>query len=168
MSDGVEYRPVVECPRYQVGSDGSVIGLSGRALRPCLDTYGYPQVLIYMGDGTRRTRKVHKLVIEAFIGPRPSPAHQVAHWDGDHLNNKPSNLRWATARENIADKIRHGRVSRTRGEINGQVKLTAKQVSDIRSRYWAGSVTQYQLAEEYGVRQPTISNIISRTTWSHV
>lgn len=151
-----------------VGANGVVIGPTGKRLKPCLDTYGYPQVGISLGSrGRRLTRKVHRLVLEAFVGPPPSPKHQAAHRDGDMLNNVVTNLRWATAKENIADKIRHGRVSRTSGEIDGMHKLTADQVREIRVRC-AGGANQHRLAEEYGVKQPTISNIITRTTWSHL
>lgn len=168
MSDKVEYRTVPSWPRYLAGSDGTVVGPSGRNLCPYRLPSGYLQVLVY-GDGTpRRTRRVHALICEAFHGPRPSSKHQVAHWDGDPSNNAASNLRWATAAENIGDKSRHGRVTRTSGEINGQVKLTATQVSEIRSRHWCQKVPQRALAAEYGVSQPTISNIITRKTWSHI
>jgi hypothetical protein len=34
--------------------------------------------------------------------------HQAAHGDGAGLNNRLANLRWATRRENEADKIKHG------------------------------------------------------------
>lgn len=163
----MEYRPVAESPRYRIGNDGSIIGPSGRTLRPGLDGYGYPQVLLYCTDGPRLVRKVHRLVAEAFIGPRPSDKHQIAHWDGNPENNAVTNLRWATAKENIGDKIRHGRVTRTSGEINGQVKLTAEKVREIRARYAAGA-NQYDLATEYGVKQPTISNIITGKTWGHL
>lgn len=163
----VEYRPVPSYPRYQAGADGSLIGPSGKILSGGLDTDGYRQVLIYRTGMSRVCRKIHGLICEAFHGPRPSPKHHAAHIDGDKLNNSASNLRWSTAKENIADKLTHGTVTRTLGEINGQAKLTAGQVSEIRSRYWCQQLTQRELAEEYGVKQPTISNIISRRTWSH-
>src|ERR1044072_1408501 len=52
-------------------------------------------------NGKRIWRAVHQLVCEASHGPKPSPAHQVAHFpDSDPLNNRASNLRWATALEN--------------------------------------------------------------------
>jgi hypothetical protein len=167
MSNQVEYRPVIGAERYKIGSDGSLIGPSGRTLNPGRDTYGYRQALIYSTDGSRRMRKVHQLVLEAFTGPRPTPKHQCAHWDGNPENNAVTNLRWATAKENIADKIRHGRATRTNGEINGQVKLTAEKVREIRARCAAGA-GQYVIASEYGVKQPTISNIITGKTWSHL
>jgi hypothetical protein len=166
----IEYRVVPSYPRYQAGSDGSIIGPSGRKLSQCTIPGGYKQVLVYTLGAPRATRRVHTLICEAFHGPRPSQRHWVAHWDGDPANNVPSNLRWSTPAENIADKIRHGRVTRTVGEINGQVKLTAAQVSEIRGRWGqtGQGESQKALAAEYGVAQPTISNIITRKTWAHI
>jgi len=167
--DTLEYRTLDWCPGYQIGSDGSIFSsLTGRTLKPCVIPGGYLQVLIYNGTRrSRKTRRVHSLVCEAFHGPKPSPAHQVAHWDGDPANNRPENLRWATSAENIGDKVRHGRVTRTAGEIDGMAKLAAVQVLAIRARHAAGA-NQYDLAVEYGVKQPTISNIITRKTWGHL
>ena len=66
----------------------------------------------------RRTIQVHILVAMAFHGLAPSPDHEVAHWDGDGLNNRAENLRWALPVENIADRTRHGRQARFIGEKN--------------------------------------------------
>lgn len=166
MSDQVEYRPLPRCPRYTVGSDGTIIGPSGKRLAGAVVPGGYRLVLIYPGDGTRKTVSIHILVCETFHGPKPSAKHAVAHWDGDSNNNAASNLRWATYRENIHDKWRHGRMHRSSGELDGMSKLRQSQVLEIRRRYAEGE-SQRSLAREYGVKQPTISNIITRTTWSH-
>lgn len=53
-------------------------------------------------------RSVHVLVLEAFVGPRPTPNHDACHGDGDPLNNRLENLRWATKSENQRDRVRHG------------------------------------------------------------
>ncbi len=45
--------------------------------------------------------KVHRLVCEAFHGPPPFLGAVVIHLDEDALNNKPSNLRWGTQKENL-------------------------------------------------------------------
>jgi len=51
---------------------------------------------------------VHRLVLEAFAGPRPFPDAVARHLNGNHLDNRAMNLAWGTQQENIADKFRHG------------------------------------------------------------
>lgn len=51
--------------------------------------------------------RVHVLVLEAFVGPRPAK-HDACHYDGTRTNNALSNLRWATRSENMSDARRHG------------------------------------------------------------
>jgi hypothetical protein len=48
-----------------------------------------------------RNYKIHRLVCEAFHGPPPFPGAVVIHLDEDALNNRPSNLRWGTQKENL-------------------------------------------------------------------
>jgi hypothetical protein len=51
---------------------------------------------------------IHRLVAEAFIGPRPHGMH-TCHNDGDNFNNRADNLRYDTPKANVADSIRQGR-----------------------------------------------------------
>ena len=55
----------------------------------------------------RKTYRVHKLVAEAFVGPRPT-AMDVCHNDGNPINNAVENLRYGTKAENQIDSVRHG------------------------------------------------------------
>ena len=55
-----------------------------------------------------------------------------------------------------------------RGEANGSAKLTAEKVSEIRSRYSNGGVSQRRLSREYEVDQKGIWAIIHRKIWQHV
>lgn len=162
------YRVIPSFPRYTASSEGFIYGPTGRRLTGCPNAFGYLQVLVYGGGGRkdRKSRRVHQLVCEAFHGVKPE-GHQVAHNDGDKLNNRPENLRWATPRENCHDKYQHGRMHQSSGELDGMHKLKTDQVLEIRRRYAAGEA-QPVLAKEFGVKQPTISNIITRTTWKHV
>lgn len=50
---------------------------------------------------------VHRLVLEAFIGPCPD-GMQCRHLDGNPGNNFVTNLRWGTSSENNLDKVGHG------------------------------------------------------------
>jgi hypothetical protein len=76
--------------------------LRGRVLRQGRTRGGYLTVSL-----AGRSVHVHRLVLEAFVGPCPA-GRQAAHRDGNKLNNSVGNLRWATPRENNADKLRHG------------------------------------------------------------
>lgn len=57
----------------------------------------------YLGIYSRRygNVKVHRAICEAFHGPAPSRSHVVMHLDEDAHNNRPSNLRWGTQKENL-------------------------------------------------------------------
>jgi len=90
---------LVEC------RNGVVKPFKGRILAPQNQTSGYFGMVL----GRGRPRLVHRLVMLAFVGPCPS-GHEVAHNDGNRRNNALSNLRYATPKENAADKNRHGTV----------------------------------------------------------
>jgi hypothetical protein len=107
---------------------------------------------------------VHTAVCIAFHGPRPDGLI-VRHLDGNLLNNQAHNLRWGTQEENEADKILHG--TAPRGENHGAVKLTEKQVKEIRSAPDRWGINQ-ELASRYGVARSTISNIRTGRNWRHL
>jgi len=55
-----------------------------------------------------------------------------------------------------------------KGSGNGRAKLTEKDILDIRKRYKEGHIIQKKLAEEYNVKNNTMSNIINRVSWKHI
>ena len=109
-------------------------------------------------------KSVSTLVCEAFNGPRPK-GKQVAHYDGNSLNDKARNLRWATPKENEADKIRHD--TKLRGEKCHGAKLTVGDVRKIKHDLSKGAM-QTELAKQYGVSQTAIFYISSGRNWKHV
>ena len=87
-------------------SDGRVRRHKGKNLSTPLSRDGYPVVNLYT-QGRLKTRYVHSLVAESFIGARPE-GMEVCHSDGDSTNNHLDNLRYDTSSENALDKVRHG------------------------------------------------------------
>ncbi len=148
-------------PGYLVTTDGRVRGPSGRVLKQKL-VKGYPCVGI-----SDRWTYVHTIMCTTFLGPRPTPTHQVAHGNGVRHDNRLTNLRWATPAENSADAVRHG-TSPLRpggaGERNGHARLTWDQVRQIRASARGGASTR-QLAGEYGIGKSQVHNIVSGKQW---
>jgi hypothetical protein len=60
-------------------------------------------------DNKHRTRTVHQLVLEAFVGPGDGRRKQARHINGNRQDNRLENLCWGSAKENAADRARHGR-----------------------------------------------------------
>lgn len=116
-----------------------------------------------------QTKKVHRLVCEAFYGPAPEGATDVAHFDGCRTNNRVENLRWASRKENMQDAIQHGTTQRARGSQNSQAKLTEEDVRAIRAAPKRRGIL-YELAERYGVSRNVVGNIRTKTSrhWSHI
>lgn len=154
---------------YQVSNLGNVRSLDrgrrkGRILKPqpCTQV-GYLAVVLCK-DSHRKRFYVAHLVAHAFIGPKPSPDLHCRHLDDNRMNNCESNLAWGTPLENKEDARRNGGIAK--GEQHGISKLTEQAVRVIKSKL--GSVSQDNLAKEYGVSQKTISNIATGRTWGYV
>ena len=159
-------RPTTRCPPLVT------FGTRERAdvLRPWIAGHGYYDV--QLGRRNRRT-EFHALVAEAFCGPKPTPLHEVAHWDGMPTNNRADNLRWATHAENIEDQRRHGTLymingSGMRGDLHPRAKLSGRDVLDIRHLYNGRRGQLQELAASYGVNRSTIKRAAVGLMWSHI
>ena len=130
-----------------------------RILKPSKTTHGYHDVYLCR-DGSRNHGRIHKLVLEAFVGPKPS-GFEACHGNGARDDNRLTNLRWDTRGANHADKIAHG--TTLRGENGSNTKLTKSHVSEIR----LSPLSQYRLAKIYGVSQSHIWRIKHRTRWQY-
>ena len=121
---------------------------------------GYAQLTLSK-DGVEQTVYVHSLMAAAFIGPRPK-GFQVAHGDGNRLNNRRSNLRYATAIDNVSDRRLHNTM--LPGMKNPSHSLSDDDVLFIRASKESGPT----LAERFGVKHPTIYRIKNRKGWKHI
>ena len=108
------------------------------------------------------------LICELIYGPRPSEKHESAHSCGNGANGciNPKHLRWATAKENHADKIKHGTTSK--GERSNTAKLSAVQVHSIRTIHGMLGKSLGELGRQFGVSKQNIRAIVNRQTWRYV
>lgn len=101
---------------YIIEPDGKLYSVRrGRYIRPAKDKYGYLYYTVSI-NGTRITKKAHRLVAEAYI-PNPENKLTVNHINGIRDDNRVENLEWATAKEQMHD-------SRTRAAFMQRVKDT--------------------------------------------
>lgn len=96
---------------YEVSDTGHVRSLSDRygrvrVLSPGVTESGHRQVTLTK-DGHRRKHYVQRLVMAAFVGPRPQ-GQVVRHIFGDPSDNALTSLAYGTEVENQADSFRHG------------------------------------------------------------
>lgn len=178
MPKGKEhYETIDRFPAYRIGSDGSVwtrFQKSGvprgkrllgewKQLKQA-SVRGYKTIALVDVSGSRKSYKVHRLVLEAFVGSCPE-GMQGCHGDGNRQNNSLDNLRWDTAKSNCNDRNLHG--STVRGEACGNSKLTSEHVVDIRRRLADGEDVM-SIAVMYSVTREAIYAIRASKTWRHV
>lgn len=134
---------------------------SGGLLKLGVIKDGYLNVILREG-GREQNRKVHRLVLESFVGPSELLCN---HKNGNKQDNWLENLEWVTRSQNSRhafDVLGHKVVS---GEDNGHAKLTWEQVREIRAKYKPRVYSVWKLAREYGVCGQGIHNIIKGKTW---
>lgn len=122
---------------------------------------GYAHLTI---DG--KTLLAHRLVCEAANGAPQGRRNFAAHGCGNgHLGcvNR-RHLRWATPKENQADRKLHG--TDVKGVNHPSARLSEDDVREIRRAVPACS--QKQLAARFGVHKATIQGVVSGRYWSHV
>jgi hypothetical protein len=116
-------------------------------------------------NGKRKEHKVHRLVLEAFVGPCPLGMEACHYPDRDPTNNHVENLRWDTPSANQLDAVRHG----TQGGLKNRNKdrLTETDARWIEYLFRAG-VSVADLSEVYGVCPSHVRGIAHHRFWKHL
>ena len=172
MTALMQWRQCPRHPRFEVSEYGDVRRAgSSKRLRGWVDADGYVRYSLTNVDGLRSAIGAHQLVALAFIGPAPSPDHEVAHENGSKLGCHFTNLRWSTRADNSADRSVHG--TDPIGERNPKARLTSEDVQAIRREYREikrpGSGRRVEeLDRRYGISRSQIIRIARGLAWSHV
>lgn len=104
------WRPVPGFDGYQVSTLGRVISRRRTrpvVLKPWVTPKGYHFVRLWTDALHSHPKAVHRLVAQAFIGPRPE-GMEVRHLDGNPDNNGLDNLTYGSHSQNMHDIVTHG------------------------------------------------------------
>lgn len=110
------------------------------------------QYILLWKDGKPKSRKIHQLVLETFVGLRP-PGMVACHKDDNPANNHLDNLYWGTVTQNNRQKK--------------STKYTEQIVWDmymLRDQGWS----YQQIADKYGTTARTIWGILQGECWKDV
>ena len=105
--------------------------------------------------GKYRNFYIHRLVLMVFVGERPD-GMVICHKDGDTTNNKLSNLRYDTPKENNIDQFRHK---------NRKGKLSNEEVIEVRKLIKKGISTK-ELCAIFKVDKWVIQRIKNNKNYS--
>lgn len=108
---------------------------------------GYYSISIYIA-GKTQTKYIHKLVAEAWLGPRPI-GQVINHKDGNKTNNAISNLEYCTDAENRKHAKEHGLVRKK----NTEARKVAQEA------YSTGLYSKEQAARIAGISRATADSI---------
>ena len=134
------------------------------------DDAGYGR--FHIGRTSNSAMLAHRIAYALATGELPEAV--CHHCDNPPCCN-PTHLFGGTRAENNADMVlkgRHGLKGKpgrgAKGQSHGSAKLTDHQVTEIRTMYNAGGVSQRQLAATFNVCQRSIARIVTGKGWSHV
>lgn len=106
----------------------------------------------------------HRYMCELVHGEPPTPDHQAAHSCGNGVEGcaNPRHLSWKTKSENQLDCRAHG--THAKAAAGNRGILSRDLAEQIRAM--KGIKTQWEIAEEYGISESTVSDIWLNRTWT--
>lgn len=116
---------------------------------------GYPHVHLY-NTKTKRSdiKRLNRLVATLYI-PNPNNLPVVMHLDNNPKNNRVSNIKWGTYKENTRQMMREGR---NKGQFTP--KLSREQLNEIVRLYDSGKFTLKELSLKFNCKN--MSRIVRR------
>lgn len=142
---------IKEYPAYKISKQGKVFSCfklktsiqtnEWRELKQVYDkSCGYMIVTLVDGKGKRQNKRVHRLLMEAFV-PNPNNYPQINHIDGNKLNNSLSNLEWCSGSHNTRHAISLGLMKPVNEKTVEQYTLNGVFVNEFKSIHEAGRQT---------------------------
>ena len=166
----MEYRELKNYPFYFAGSDGYIYSKRGGGhYPPSYDNEykklkggksskgeGYLQVSLPCQNSKFKSKLVHRLIAEAFIGEIPKGL-TVSHLDGNMYNNLPNNLKIESYSENHKRKYEHGTMDK--GYTNSRAVLNKEQYEEVLKHLSEKVLTHEKIGNIFNVQRTVITKI---------
>ena len=164
------WKPIPGASKYEVSNTGEIrswntqkggVSTVPKIMKKKMNyRVGYYNVGITYDDGTQKTRYVHRLVAQAFLGDEKDKL--VRHLDDNRLNNNVENLSWGTQKNNMADAIINGKLPT--GVACSQSVLSEKDILLI-GRMRVEGLTHDKIARIIGVNRSVVTALLSGKTY---
>lgn len=162
------YKKIPIYQNYEISREGLVRNCKSGKILKTPKKGRYLTVALSI-NGEYKHHNVHRLVAMSWLGLPENYEHlQVAHCDGNSLNNDFSNLKWATPKENTHDKYAHESFNCKNGENHHNARLTKQLVCELRRAIASGGVDCADLSKIYGIPKVTIYDAVTGKSWKSV
>ena|SRR5215471_8346738 len=151
------WKPIITFPGYEVSNHGRIKSFrryaDGQILKPGLNNQGYLTVVLML-NGKMKSKSVHRLVAETFIGKQPE-GMQVSHLDGDSRNNYVTNLAWMTPSDNVRLNF---------DEFNHLSIKHKDKLEEVRSLSQAG-ISNREIGRRLKISHSHVDRIVKGQVW---
>lgn len=151
---------------YKITDNGKVYSVRRkRFIYTSIDRYGYEQCLLFI-NGKSKTRKIHRLVAEAFI-PNPENKPQINHKNGIRNDNRINNLEWCTNSENQIHSYKFNNRIPSNGYVNKKTRsLPDKEYVLYKGNKILAEGTIKEIARKMNILPSTVKNY-GNNTWKN-
>lgn len=142
--------------------------VGGSNLKQKTKKNGYKEVSLYFSAQQQKTKYVHRLVAETFIGYIPK-TFEVNHKDGNKSNNTLENLEIVTPSENRLHSYHKlgNKMKIRKGSEHPLAKTTEEQVLEMRKLHTEG-LTPKLISKQFNKPYSSVCKIIYKQTWQHI
>ena len=128
----------------------------GKIRKACTNSCDRIAYALYRGSRKGRSSYLgHFMVMITFVGPRPRGA-QINNINGNHLDNRLSNLEYVTVSRNQTHSYEIGLVKR---------KLSPDDIREIRNLWWTTYLSYIEIGSKFDIHIQHVSVIIRGLAW---